>query len=164
MTLPPEYIFYGIVLGLIVLIVRFVYWWWHDAVITTAATQIAHDALKAVGVNEGCSQDVILGTLSKAELDDIASRNLIVASLYLLRSDFHLNKRFFRALSRIPGYESSDGLRAPPALFDDIRHYILETKSIRLPKQPDLLDQAVDRLVDNLAELEHASKAQKIAA
>ena len=165
MTFPPQYFFYGIVCALVVLIWRFVHWWWRDALVTTAATQIARQALRTVGIDDGCPPKRILELLTEAKLDDNLSNNLIIASLYLLRSEFHLNRSFFTALAKLPGYESSSGLPAPPALFEDIRHFIFESQSNELPKRQELISQAVDRLVDNLAELERAGiRPQKVAA
>lgn len=165
MTLTPEYLFYVLVIALIIVIVQFLYWWWRDSLITTTAMNIARQRLNELEIDERCPSDRMLVLLATSEFNDVAARNLIVASLYLLRSDFQLNHKFFYSLGEIPGFGSSNRLPPPPLQFDAIRNFVLKTASLQLKEKPKMIDHAVDRLIDNLTELEETTKrSRKIAA
>lgn len=161
----PEYLFYGLVIALVIVVVQFLYWWWQDSLITTAAMDIARQRLNVLQIDEDCPRDRILKLLAESELEDIAARNLIVASLYLLRSDLHLNHEFFFALGKIYGFESSNRLPPPPLLFETIRNLVIKNANLQLKNKQQMIDQIVGRLIDNLTELEEVTnRATKVAA
>jgi hypothetical protein len=169
--IAPEYIFYCLAITLAIVCVVCVRWWWKDVTITSIAMEIAQIRLRELGINLDSSKDKIAQQLrfySAHRRDDSGQsvdHRLILASLYLLRGELHLNKTFFKTIAEIPGFESSNSYLDLHTEIDGLRELLLQVPNTqRITIRQRDIEQAAERLNENFLELEQVRPRNRVAA
>ena len=169
--IAPEYIFYCLVIVLVVVCVVSLYWWWRDITITSIAMEIARARLEALGISFDSSIQETMHQLrlySESQVDNTCQgvdRRIILASLYLLRGELHLNRTCFKIISEMHGFESSNRFLDLHIDFSDVRELLLKSTKIqrKIKRQRDI-ELAAERLNENFLELEQVKPRTRIAA
>ncbi len=158
--LEPVYVFYLMVALLVVAYAIWLYAWWRDIVITTLAMKIACTRLEELGIALDSSPHELLQELERYAYPLPAHgqegpHQLILASLYLLRFDLGLTRNFFQVVAGMPGFESGQRLLDARTQCHKLREFMLKSGSASaLAKTQDKVEQAAERLSENLSEAE----------